>query len=771
MAVKVGVEKLGLLCLKRPWFSALALLLITAAAVAGMLRLSVDDSLTELFRSNTAEFRQYERLDTRFPSSEYDVLVVVEGERLLERDALIALRNMVIEFQFVPATKGVISLFSSREPPVNGGVPQQLFPEELPEGAAFGALIVKARDNRIIKDRLLSGDGQLALVVIPLDKDGVKQEGLAEVARQIKATADEQLKGTGLTATLSGVPIYQLEIRNAVQHDRILFNGIGFALGALICFLFMRSLAFTVIAVAGPIIAVIWSLGLLGAIDIQLNLFLNVITPLIMVISFADSMHMVFAVRRRMMAGDDAKAAAAYAVRHVGPASFLTMLTNQVAFISLIFSDSALIRGFGVAGILSTAIVFFAVIALAPTLSAIMLRGRQLNSSAFREDDAGMNWLNGVSSAIARLLKARAGLIAALSLALTGVFGYTYYQLEPKYKLADQVPDQEQALEASGRLDQKLTGASPIHVLIEWKDGALYDERRLDAIGQVHDIVERTAGLGNVWSLHTLRRWLAEGGENGLPVLKQYVDVLPDYLTRRFITAEEDAVVVTGRVPDIDAGDILPTVKKLDAELAPVRAANPDITISVTGLPAIAARNSANMIDQLNKGLFTDILIAMLIIMVAFRSVTAGLYSLVPNLLPILAAGAMLHWSGIGLQFASIVALTVAFGLAIDNIVHYLYRQQLDDEEAGGKSLATAESALKAIGPVVILTTAVLVLGLAMPIFSALPSLRLFGLLSAVVLSMALLSVILFLPALIFFVRKTFPREAPRPAQSGAPAE
>ena len=48
-------------------------------------KLKVDDSLSELFRTNTEEFRRYEAIDRRFPSSEYDVLVVVEGHDLLKR--------------------------------------------------------------------------------------------------------------------------------------------------------------------------------------------------------------------------------------------------------------------------------------------------------------------------------------------------------------------------------------------------------------------------------------------------------------------------------------------------------------------------------------------------------------------------------------------------------------------------------------------------------------------------------------------------------------
>ena len=49
-----------------------------AFAALGLGKLKVDDSLSELFRTDTREFHQYEEIDRRFPSSEYDVLAVVE---------------------------------------------------------------------------------------------------------------------------------------------------------------------------------------------------------------------------------------------------------------------------------------------------------------------------------------------------------------------------------------------------------------------------------------------------------------------------------------------------------------------------------------------------------------------------------------------------------------------------------------------------------------------------------------------------------------------
>ena len=56
--------------------------------------------------------------------------------------------------------------------------------------------------------------------------------------------------------------------------------------------------------------------------------------------------------------------------------------------------------------------------------------------------------------------------------------------------------------------------------------------------------------------------------------------------------------MVSGRVPDLDSSEILPVIDKLDKALDKVRAEHPGFEIAVTGLSAIAARNSANMIES-----------------------------------------------------------------------------------------------------------------------------------------------------------------------------
>ena len=136
-----GIERIGLVPLRFPVLAAILVLVLAVGAAVGVARIKVDDSLSQLFRSETPEFKQYEEVSRRFPSSEFDVLLVVEGKDLLERDSLEKLRDLVTDLQLIDGVRGLVSLFSARQPPENGRIPAALFPEELPQGAEYDALI------------------------------------------------------------------------------------------------------------------------------------------------------------------------------------------------------------------------------------------------------------------------------------------------------------------------------------------------------------------------------------------------------------------------------------------------------------------------------------------------------------------------------------------------------------------------------------------------------------------------------------------------------
>ncbi len=748
-----GIERVGLIALRFPLPSLVILIALAVAAGFGFARIKVDDSLSQLFRSDTPEFHQFEDVTQRFPSSEYDILIVVEGKSLLERDSLEKLRNLVTDVQLFDGVRGIISLFSARTPPQSGSVPGPLFPETLPEGPAYDQLIEKVKSNEILRGKLLSEDGQLALVVLAIEPAIAGTGEMDTLVADIRQTMSDDLAGSNLTAQLSGVPIMQLEIRNAVERDRLVYNAIGFAAGCLIAIIFFRRVSFMIIAAGPPLIAILLALGALGWLDFRLNMFLNVMTPLIMVISFADSMQLTFAARDRLIAGESKYQAFRNAVLVVGPACVLTHGTAGISFIALMFSNSDLIRTFGEAGLVATIIALLGVLMLVPLLGVLLIRNEASFAAKVRTSDFGVNALRRFCAFVAARMVSRPGLYSLISVLVVGGLALIYTTLEPRYRLADQVPDREQAVEASSRLDAKLTGANPIDVLIEFPAGAsLYAPETLDTIATVHSIIEEQAGVGNVWSLETLRRWLKEkAGIDDVAVLKQYVDILPEHLTRRFIAAKEDSVVVSGRIPDVDASQLLPVINALDKSLDTVRTAHPGYSIAVTGLSAIAARNSASMIGKLNRALTVEIVFVAAFIGLAFRSFIVMGLSILPGIFPIVMSGTVLWLLGDGLNFAAVVALIVSFGLGLSATIHFLNRMRLEDRPGADPGTAV-ERATVLVGPALILTSVVLACGLAVTVLSDLPSLRTFGWLSAFAMMSALVADLLILRPTAMFL-------------------
>src|SRR5581483_1403964 len=309
----------------------------------------------------------------------------------------------------------------------------------------------------------------------------------------------DDLGDTGRSVQLSGVPGMQPEIRNAVERDGLTYNILGILAGCIIAISFFHQISFMIVAAFPPMIAIMLALGGLGWANFNLNMSLNVMTPLIMVISFSDSMQLTFAARDRLIAGQDKFTAFKNAVLVVGPACVLTHGTAGISFIALQFSDSDLNRKFGEAGLAATIIALLAVLSLVPVFGVLFVRNEKIFAVKFQSADAGVQMLRNFCYWIAVRMVGRPGLFSLVAVLFVAGLAGIYANLQPRYRLADQVPDKQQAVAASERLDAKLTGANPVNVLIEFPKGeSLYSPETLATIAEVHETVERTAGVGNV---------------------------------------------------------------------------------------------------------------------------------------------------------------------------------------------------------------------------------------------------------------------------------
>ena len=180
---------------------------------------------------------------------------------------------------------------------------------------------------------------------------------------------------------------------------------------------------------------------------------------MIVVISFSDSMQLTFAARDQLMAGRDKRTAFRNAIFIVGPACVLTHAAAGLSLLGLLASSSDLIRGFGEAGFLATAIALVTVLSLVPAFGVLLIRNEARFVATLNVADPGVTGLRRFCAWIAEWMVSHAGAFSLVGLIAVGSLGVFYRGLEPSYRLADQVPDKEQAVAASGRLDAEITGS------------------------------------------------------------------------------------------------------------------------------------------------------------------------------------------------------------------------------------------------------------------------------------------------------------------------
>ena len=180
---------------------------------------------------------------------------------------------------------------------------------------------------------------------------------------------------------------------------------------------------------------------------------------MIVVISFSDSMQLTFAARDQLMAGRDKRTAFRNAIFIVGPACVLTHAAAGLSLLGLLASSSDLIRGFAEAGFLATAIALVTVLSLVPAFGVLLIRNEARFVATLNVADPGVTGLRRFCAWIAEWMVSHAGAFSLVGLIAVGSLGVFYRGLEPSYRLAIEVPDKEQAVAASGRLDAEITGS------------------------------------------------------------------------------------------------------------------------------------------------------------------------------------------------------------------------------------------------------------------------------------------------------------------------
>lgn len=756
MTAGFGLEKLGLLTARYPRTTLLLIALSLPIFLFFAARIEFNSDIREIFRSDSKGFAVLEEVTRQYPGAGRDILLVVEGDNIFTPKTLNALRFLHLDLGLEDDVKYVLTIFSARKPPDVQGNAESIFPPEINAQTDMDELRRRVTAHPLVSGKLVSDDGKMAMIVVAL-KDKKRSVGeLNKALTRINQTASDIFKDTGLRFFPTGLAAMKVEIIGALIRDQSRFALAGLVLGLGLCWFFFRRWAYVAMAGVPATVAVLWLSGSMSIVGQEVNVLTNIIPVLVVVIVFSDALHLLFGVRHNIADGHDLDEAIARSVHEVGPACVLTSVTTTLAMLSLALVPHDFISRFGLTAALGTAIAYCATIALVPAMCALFLKRTPRKRAA----GEGEYWFGrkagAISAATARFILAAPRTIAVIGILVTLIAGALYSQNLPRYSYQENLPDGNAPFAAIQKIDASLGGSNSLRLMIQLpKTAELQSDKTLALIADAHAVLASEPLFGAITSLNNLERWMNAGNSDGQARddIFRFLEKAKSPLSSRLFSKENNSALLTAQFRAIDSFELIPILDSLQGKLDKLRGKNPGVEFFMTGFTPLSARASTEMIGKLNQSLAMAIGVIIILIGFALRSMTYALVSIPPNLLPIAAGGSLLYLNNYGLQFTSVVAFTIAFGIAVDSTIHVLNRYRLEREKSGNADAAITKT-LAEIGPVLIVATIVLISGVAVTIISELPMVQLYGEISTVVLITALIGAMVFLPAILSVVDK-----------------
>ncbi len=711
---------------------------VTAVLSLGLPRLGFDMRPNEAFATENQASRNLDRLHSIFGADDNDMLLLVEGDGLLQWESLESLRKFRDQVEAIEGVKFVASIFDLRKS--QSVVP--LIPAYVTDSFDANRLRKDLQNNPVAFDQLISLDGRILTMLVRMEGESLTVSDIARVIDPLKAYVSEYESATSATVHLAGHPAVRVDVLRTLRRAMLIGCIAAAVIGFFVAMLVFRHLPSVVISVAAPAIGTVWTIGLLAWSGVSVSGLMTALPNLVFIIGLTDAVHLLLEAQRGLHRGHRQSQAVYDALMRVGPACFLTAITTFLGFGSLVFSRTESVREFGFWAAVGTTFAMLAVVIVLPSILMAIPRSWACNERA--ENDR-------ISKIVRRLVAptlARPGLTSLAAVTLCLALLYPAIRQRPDIVWTETMPQKSSSVLAMDRADEEFGGALLAYVMVRWPEGTVFpDPRTMQATADIHALFRDAPGFSGPFSIRNL---LAIAPGRSLAERYQAIQKREVIQDGMLVSEPNRTLLVSARVPNDGSWALSERLQDLYQKLDRLRLKYPEYEFTLTGTSVAAAENMTGIIVSLVRSLAIAAVLIFLVLTIAFRSLRIGCLTIVPNILPLLITAAGLTLLGMPLQITSALTFSLCLGLAVDDTIHVVVRYRLNSEHQHDRRQAILET-IGHVGPALIVTTTILLGGFAAMLTSPMPGIRLFACLSGVTLFAALVGDLLLFPAMLLW--------------------
>ena len=721
-------------------------------ATISLQHLKFSFDFSDFFPEGDEDLVFYKEFIKDFGTDDNFLLIAIENKNsVFEEEFLNEFHKLSIaakDFPYVIENQSITTLFYPLKSPLGY---TKLPIIHLEDSTKYAADWKKIEEDKLFINSLI--DENAASLVLALEtEDRLDYEQCAELLEAVRRSLN---KVEFTDYHLLGRAFFYEALIDMQKRELMVTTIAASILIILILFLVYRSIRVIALSLFSILLALLLFMGALSFLGIELNALAAFYPILILIVGTSDVIHIMDDYLGKLKKGLAKETAMQRTLKEVGVSTLLTSVTTSIGFASLLTSKSTSVSSFGLNAALGVLIAFITVIFF--TCALLLLLDKKYLIPKKQNSKIWATSLKATNTFTKRYPKS----IVLGSLIFGGVCVLGITQINTNYQIKNSFPKNSVIANDFEFFQQNYSGFRPLEVAVMTQ--GIHKITDFDIAKEIEKVVKKmksTPAIQGVRSVNDFYKGLNKANH----LNKSAYFKLPDQplefekyrnevkkLTRRqfakFVNTEETKSRITSKVLDVG----LDTITKVYQELNTFILSQTDTTkvqFRLTGTGILLDKNAFYVRESLINGLLMGTLLVAVIMALLFKNIKLVLISLLPNILPLLFAAALLGFLGIPLEATISVVFAIVFGIAVDDTIHFLGRFKVGLAHGLSKEEAL-EITFAETGRALIITTLALFFGFMVLLFSIhQPSITI-GLLVSVTLLAALVLDLLLLPVLI----------------------
>jgi hypothetical protein len=724
----------------------------------GLGMLKFDFGFEAFMPDDDKDIDYYVKFKSRFDEGSTSVAVGIYREKgVFDKEFLAQVHDFTLKARKLPMVSATTSLTNLKDYIEDPNFPMLIRALDWKHSEDLSADSLRILADPRFRDTFISHTGKLMVVL--LEVPGVRSYAQEEEFCKALDTLIANYTFENTHAMGYAITHYELTRLQKEQFTLFVFLATGVMLLSMIV-LFRRFWG-TIIAFVSVFLGMVYFFGGMGLSGKPLDLMSTLFPILLVIVGTSDVVHIMTKYVDELNRGLSRKDALRITIREIGMATFLTSLTTAIGFLSLMTSYMPPIRSFGLLAAVGVFAAFLTVILLSLSVISWFKAESLIRASGQKSRFTGI--LNATNNFTIKYPRA----IGLGTLILVGVCLIGTSQISLNLTNQRDLPRNSKILEDFFVLDRELHGINSIHLALEVKNDSngfnnLAIQRKLQ---EMEDFVATAGVTGPVHSplvyykianraLHGSSPDFYRLAENETELAEQQKFLDKNLKTNMGSIISRDGMAANMflHVEDIGSRRIADINAKIDVWVAE----NVDSTalgIKHTGHRYIFDTNQDNLVMNLMQSVFIAFFVVAIFMALVFRSLPMVVISLIPNVIPLLITAAIIGFLGFEFDPKIGIVFTVAFGIAVDDSIHFLARFKLERDK--GKTVDEAiHTTFHETGKALIITSLILFFGFSTMIISAFPPTFVIGLLLSITLGVALVADFLLLPVCLRWMIK-----------------